>query len=396
MGRTPRPWYRAAKDVWVVELDGRQVWLARGKGARREADAALRRLQVERDRGRGRLPPTGGVTVGELVASYRADLRRRVEAGELSSYRAADVQRRLAGLVEALGRELAEEIRASEVTAWVASHMGWGATTRADAVAEVRALFRWALRDRRIAANPIEGLRAGHRAERRALVIDPDEVLGVAEWITSAPFRDLYLFLALTGARPKEARSLEARHIDWDRAMAVRADHKSYHRTRKARVIHLPWPTYLIAWRASQTHPDGPIFRNSRGNVWTKDAINCQVRRIRQRSGRGAELVAYALRHGFATRLLESSGDLALGAAALGHSSTAMLSRVYGHLEGRHAHVRAAIDAISPASPSPEPTRPPERDPHASVDSVLAGGEAGQPAQPESTRGSRPRRRGRS
>ena len=346
MGRTPKPWYWEARQGWYATVGGKRQLLARGKRAKAEAERELRRLQAAADAGQPKVAARpGGLLLGELLVTYLADLRRRVEHEGLSGYRPSDVLRRLAGLEQELGDRPAQEVWPRDVQAWLAMK-SWGPTSRADAVAEVRALYRWGLREGLLTSNPLEALRSPPRRERREQILDPDQIGDVLAQVQSFEFRELLLWLWLTGARPKEARTLEARHVEWDRALVVRTDHKSYSRTRKPRVIPLSWAAFLITRRAAWLHPSGPIFRNSRGLPWTKDAVHNQVWRLRQRTGRGAELVAYALRHGFATRLLEQTGDLALGAAVLGHSSTAMLSRVYGHLEGRHEHLRRAIDKM--------------------------------------------------
>jgi integrase len=392
VGRTPRPWWWEDRGGWYATVGAKRHLLAVGRPNKRAAESALRSLLVERDQQRT-VPQSGAPLVGELLALYLADLRRRVEEEGLSAYRSADVTRRLTGLAEALGSVRGTELRTADVQAWLSSRSAWGRTSKADAVAEVRALFRWAVRQGRIPTNPVEGLRSPPRVERRLAILDPDRVEEVAESIQSPEFRELWLVLAWTGMRPKEARTLEARHVDFARALVIRTDHKSYARTRKARVIPLPWHAYFVVWRAAQRFAAGPIFRNQDGEPWTKDAVHNQVWRLRRRTGMGPELVAYALRHGFATRLLEATGDLALGAAVLGHSSTAMLSRVYGHLESRHEHLRRAVDGLSgPEPPAASPARP--REPAAPA--TGAGEAENEGPAPVPTPARRAARRGRS
>jgi hypothetical protein len=35
--RTPKPWYRASKDVWYVEFNGQQIRLAKGRANEKAA-----------------------------------------------------------------------------------------------------------------------------------------------------------------------------------------------------------------------------------------------------------------------------------------------------------------------------------------------------------------------
>jgi hypothetical protein len=50
MARTRRPWYRQGTGWWYVEIDGKQVKLARGRANRSEANARLREVMAEMDR----------------------------------------------------------------------------------------------------------------------------------------------------------------------------------------------------------------------------------------------------------------------------------------------------------------------------------------------------------
>lgn len=362
MGRDAKPWYRAGKDAWYVEVDGKQVKLTKGKDARPQALAEFHRIMA----GRTRTPAPArraALTVGELIDLYTADVERRVGSGELSGYRLADVLRRLADFPAACGAMPADAIRPKDVNGWLEGKAAWNTTSRADAVVEIRGAFRWAKREGHIEANPLDALRPPPRHERREHVIDGDAAGLVVEQILSAEFRDLWCFLWWTGCRPKEARTLEAKHVDWDRGLVVLRDHKSFKRTRRERVIPLPWQAEFLLIRRAERFPDGPLFRNEDGRPWTKDSIHNQVWRLRERTGIEKGLVAVALRHIFGTALMERTGDVGLAATVLGHSSTAMLSRVYARLEGRTAHLHAAVDglATTPIEPtSPGPSEPPD------------------------------------
>ncbi|MBX3439334.1 MAG: hypothetical protein KF861_17730, partial [Planctomycetaceae bacterium] len=44
--RTAKPWYRSANDTWYVWHRGQQIPLAKGKRAKRDAEAAFHRLMA--------------------------------------------------------------------------------------------------------------------------------------------------------------------------------------------------------------------------------------------------------------------------------------------------------------------------------------------------------------
>lgn len=321
-------------------IDGRLHTLARGKANKAEARRRFLELLAERDRAaHERADPP----VGLAIARYLAELRRRVERGELSPSSRDDAIRRIGDFPERFGDLPVSALSARNVREWLETKPSWSGTTRHDAVGALKAALNWAATEGLIAANPIRDMPKPDRAVRRERVVDPDRVPELLGLIRSEEFHDLATFLWLTGCRPKEARLLEAHWIDWDRRIAVlpASGHKTGRKTGRARVIHLPEAAVAIARRRATASPDGPIFRNARGRPWTKDAINCQVRRLRGRSrGRfGSEVVAYALRHVFATETLQRTGDLAGVAALLGHAGTDLLGRVYSHLDKRQEHL---------------------------------------------------------
>lgn len=83
MPRHPEgPRFRKDCESWVVMMVGRLHTLARGKANKAEARRRFLELLAERDRAaHERADPP----VGLAIARYLADLRRRVERGELSA-----------------------------------------------------------------------------------------------------------------------------------------------------------------------------------------------------------------------------------------------------------------------------------------------------------------------
>jgi site-specific recombinase XerD len=90
-------------------------------------------------------------------------------------------------------------------------------------------------------------------------------------------------------------------------------------------------------------YPEGPLFRNEDGKPWTRNAIRCRFRRVRQKLKLGDDLVAYLYRHAVATDLLESGTGIAQAAELLGHKGTEMIMRHYNKLRERRQHLRDEI-----------------------------------------------------
>jgi integrase len=120
--------------------------------------------------------------------------------------------------------------------------------------------------------------------------------------------------------------------IDFKRSVVILWRHKSGKKTGKPRVIFLTPTTKAICKRLVGQHPSGPIFRTSKGNPWTKNSLNCRFRRLRIKYPALKGVTAYTMRHTYGTNALERGVPLAAVAELMGHSSTEMLERVYGHL----------------------------------------------------------------
>jgi integrase len=63
---------------------------------------------------------------------------------------------------------------------------------------------------------------------------------------------------------------------------------------------------------------DGPVFRSARGRLSSRQA-QYRFRAIAKGAGIERRLTVHSLRHTFATRLRERTGDLRIVQAALGH-----------------------------------------------------------------------------
>lgn len=338
MARHPSPWYWEARDGWYATVGGVRHRLADGRGSKRDALRRLGELLAERDRP---AEAAGAPAVGHLIALYLADLRKRRAAGDLGEYTRDDAKRRLAGFADLHGDLPADQLRPHHVQAWLDTRAGWGPTSRHDGVGAVKAVTRWAAGQGHLDRDPLAGLRKPPRRARREAIPDPEAVRKVFAAILTSELADLLAFVHETGCRPKEARTLEARHLDLAAGVATLAEHKTARKTGRRRSIYLTPRALGIARRLAEAHPVGPIFRNSEGRTWTHNAVGLAVRRLRERAGLGKEVVAYALRHGFATDALANGVPVALVAELMGHADLRMMG-TYSHLSDRADVLREA------------------------------------------------------
>jgi integrase len=138
---------------------------------------------------------------------------------------------------------------------------------------------------------------------------------------------------------------LRGQHSVWEAACAVLTEHKTGG-TGRARVIYLPPQTLALCRRLAGKTPAGPIFRNTRGGPWRKTGWKQAMARAQRKLGLAGRPLASGYRHTFATDALERGVPDAHVAELLGHASTAMIHRHYGHLAARAAALRASLGRV--------------------------------------------------
>jgi integrase len=175
------------------------------------------------------------------------------------------------------------------------------------------------------------------RRKRRETVYTADQWQKIRAEVKDQAFGDLLDFLWATGCRPIEARILSSEHVDLKNAIAILppSDAKG---ERHERVIFLPDEAVAICKRRIESQGDGRVFVNLRGTPWTKDAIACRFKRIREKLK--IPMCAYAVRPTFATDGLSRGFDSLTLAQIMGHADTSMLARHYAHLSRNPAYLR--------------------------------------------------------
>ena len=229
------------------------------------------------------------------------------------------------------------------------------------ALSAVRTLYRYLLRESKVAINPFLTARdVGHsqaviapRAERR---LPPTlSIEEIAQLVTIDPRTDLdrrdrailELFYS-SGLRLAELSGLDLGDLDLGDAV-VRVMGKG----AKTRIV--PIGGYareaVLAWLnvrpACARESEQALFVNRNGTRLGARAIQQRVAVWAQRQGLGRRVHPHMLRHSFASHLLESSSDLRAVQELLGHADIST-TQVYTHLDFQHlaqvydnAHPRA-------------------------------------------------------
>jgi hypothetical protein len=173
MPRPPKPWYWKARDAWCVDLGGKRHVLARGKAARAQATEEFHRLMASL--GRQDVVSPSRIVTADLFDLFLDAVDGAVGRGERTRSTYDGYVRFLSPAAERFGAIRAAELTQHQVHAWCdAPALGWNPTTRANAIAAVKASFRWARRRGLIRENPLADMEKP-TPRRRTEVLSPEK-----------------------------------------------------------------------------------------------------------------------------------------------------------------------------------------------------------------------------
>jgi integrase/recombinase XerC len=223
----------------------------------------------------------------------------------------------------------------------------------------LRSFFRWACREGHLEKNPARGLPSPRipRTLPRAMTLpDTERLLSVEEDEGFVPERERALFelLYAAGLRVSEAAGLDLDDVDLASRLVRVTGKGSRQRivpfgesAGEALRAYLP-SRDALAHRAAQGAGAGePLFVNVRGGRLTPRSMARLLKRRLRAAGLPEEISPHALRHTFATHLLQAGADLRAIQELLGHASLSTTQK-YTHLDAarlaevyRNAHPKA-------------------------------------------------------
>lgn len=321
MARPAKPYLRKQTRSWYCSIAGRQISLGKDREA---AFAKFHALMADQEQAKGEL-----TTLYDLSQVYLdwCQANRKPATYQLHRHY-------LKLFVESVGKRLRPaQLKVHHVGKWHEG-LGIGSTAQNGAVGVVQRMLNWAVEQEYLSRNPVKGMKKP-RANRRDVFYTAEQWEQVRTH-AKGPLVELLDFLALTGCRPLEARSVEARHLHEDLVIFPADESKGQ---LEPRVIYLVPEAEAILAPLAEKRPEGPLFRNAHGRPWTKDAIKCRLNRISEKVG--FRVIAYGARHSWATQALSEGGVDPISVAHLmGHRDTTMVSRVYSHLAKNPDYLR--------------------------------------------------------
>jgi site-specific recombinase XerD len=285
------------------------------------------------------------------LGRFDEDLRRRGVAEKTRSAYAADLH-------QFAGRASYQRVEPSAVThrllrryAAALSERRSAPATVARKLAALRAFYETLREHGEIDANPADLLAAPKRAQRLPSVLSPEDVGRLLDRIpasTPLELRDRALFEIAysSGLRAEELVSLDLASVDFD-AEELRVEGKG----AKTRFVPAGEPAlralarYLERARAvlAHEHDEPALFLSKSGRRLSTSDIRRRLRVWARHAAVHGDVHPHALRHSFATHLLEGGADLRSIQELLGHASVST-TQIYTRVESarlKHAYSRS-------------------------------------------------------
>ncbi len=180
-------------------------------------------------------------------------------------------------------------------------------------VGSLRSMLNCAVKQQWIPRNPLAGVEL--MARPRYGMIDyltPDEISGLFQHLEPA-FRPMSYFFLVTGARLREAATLEWKEIDFNRRVV------RFVLTKSRRAREVPLGNDMMAWLTEHRLKTGYVFGTSKGNPRINNVNRAMIVASRK-AGLTRHVHPHLLRHTFGTYLAFAGVNPYRLQALLGHA----------------------------------------------------------------------------
>lgn len=256
-----------------------------------------------------------------------------------------------------MGQRALAEVAATDFRAWMAARRGAGLSSRSLAreLSAVRSFYKWLDQTQGLECPALHAVRAPkveQRLPRPVAAPDAHRLIAASAshqepWIAA---RDLAALTLIWGAGLRIAEALALRQSDAPLPEVLRVTGKGG-KQREVPVV----PAARQAVEAYQglcpfaAERDEALFLGARGGALNPRALQKVMATARQALGLPPSATPHALRHSFATHLLQAGGDLRAIQELLGHASLSS-TQIYTGVD--QARLMEVYDAAHPRSRS--------------------------------------------
>jgi len=198
---------------------------------------------------------------------------------------------------------------------------------------------------------------APKKPQKLPIVLSPEEVGHFLGCIPSLKHRTILTVCYAAGLRISEATRLKPTAIDSQR-MVIRVEQGKGQKDRYVMLSPKLLEVLRTYWKAE--HPQHWLFPGTiSGRPITRFAVEAACKKALRASGLRKRVTPHALRHGFATHLLESGTDLRKIQLLLGHRSLATTARYLKVATSKVCSTTSPFDLLpQPGGPEPKPVAP--------------------------------------
>ena len=228
-----------------------------------------------------------------------------------------------------------------QVRSWVAelAAAGYATTTQNRHLSAVRTLYKWLVSKGVTDEDAVAAVSSPKLGRKLPKTMGDDDVRALLEACggDAAGIRDAAMveLLYATGARISEASGLDVADVDLAQRQV-----RLFGKGSKERVVPVyarcadAVSAYLRRGRpalANVKKPTDALFLSARGNRMSADALRVRFEKLVELAGLDPGLTPHAMRHTFATELLDGGADLRSVQELLGHESLST-TQIYTHL----------------------------------------------------------------
>lgn len=212
-----------------------------------------------------------------------------------------------------------------------------GRSTQARRLSALRSFYRYLQKAGLVKANPALALPTPRRAQHQPTTLEVDQVSAFLEGIEDVQERALFELLYASGLRVSECTGLDLEDVDLA-CRLVRVMGKG----GKERLVPFGEPAHaaLTRWLTRRESVVGneanrAVFLGPRGRRLSPRRVQARMQQLLRQVGLRLGATPHALRHSFATHMLNAGADLRAIQELLGHAHLSTTQR-YTHLDLRH------------------------------------------------------------
>jgi len=231
-------------------------------------------------------------------------------------------------------------------------HSRCSRTSIARKLSSLRVFFRYLVREGELSVSPVDGLATPKREQYLPQVLSAEQVEHLLDKPVSGQrllvLRDLAIFELIysCGLRVSEVTGLNVGAMNLEEATVLVLGKGGKERLlpigRKACVA-----LRLYLDERDSLAPDAPLFLNHRGGRLSVRSVQRNLKSRLQQLGLPSDATPHALRHSFATHLLDAGADLRAIQELLGHAS---LSTTQKYTKVSFSHLTDVYDRSHPRS----------------------------------------------